>query len=72
LIIAPIIAITALRFIYWPFFRDWIYKPFKEDPAKFLTRAGLLLFGLAILGASLGGGGDYGCEARFFQEGSRC
>ena len=72
IIIAPIIILTAIRFIYWPFFRDWIYKPFKENPERFIKRAAAILFGLAILGAALGGGGDYGCEPRFFQEGARC
>ena len=72
IIIAPIIIITAIRFIYWPFFRDWIYKPYKDNPERFIKRAAAILFGLAILGSAMGGGGDYGCEPRFFQEGVRC
>ena len=72
IIFIPLGSLVILRFIYWPFFRDWIYKPFKENPERFIKRAAAILFGLAILGAALGGGGDYGCEPRFFQEGARC
>ena len=68
----PLGSILILRFVYWPFFRDLVYIPFKENPSAFLSKAGIILFVLSIIAVSIGGNGDPGCAPRFFTEGPRC
>jgi hypothetical protein len=71
-IMIPLVTVLVLKFIYWPFVRDWVYLPYKQNPSAFISKAAMALFILAIIAVSLGGGGDTGCNPRFFQEGPRC
>ena len=71
-IMIPLVTVFVLKFIYWPFVRDWVYLPYKQNPSAFISKAAMALFILAIIAVSLGGGGDTGCNPRFFQEGPRC